>query len=311
MKFNFRRPVEYLNMEMAIITKNDNDLISTAVSWAESIWKEASLNWVFRSGQDLNFRNYIIHPFLEKTLSEILGNNPAHILELGCGDGILLDSPGIKALTEVKGSYTGVDTSEVLLDKAEKNHNGSSLKFVETNLSNEEAYRIISQQNSGWNCIISVFVIQEVANVKAFIKNIAGLMSESVFTVIVTVHPDFAAWLMREKKMDENSELRSSENCLDSQWKWAGRYPIVDENHGTFFLPYFHREISDYSDLFRSEGLEIFKIVELPSRENIKSLVEKKISPFVSFNGNDYWPEMGVNSSAIAFIIRKEKNFEQ
>lgn len=290
---------------MTITKKDNNNLIPPAVSWAESIWKEASLSWVFRSGQDLNFRSYVIHPFLEKTLSEMFGNDPAHILELGCGDGILLDSPGIKALTDIKGSYTGFDTSKILLNKAAKNHYGSNLKFIESNLSDNGAYRKIHRNDSGWNCIISVFVIQEVADIKAFIKNLAGLMRDGIFSVIITVHPDFANWLMNENRMPENTNLRPSDSCRGCQWKWAGKYPIVDENHGTFYLPYFHREIADYTELFRSEGLEIYKTVELPSREEIKSLVEKKISPFVSFKGNDYWPEMSINSSATAFILRK------
>ena len=249
----------------------------------------------------------MIHPAIIKILRERFPNRDLRILDLGCGDGIILDDQESRELLAENGDYLGVDVSSELLEKARERHHEKNVSFLQGNLSdNDLAQNIISRKNT-WDCIISVFVIQEIPDIESFVINLKQLLDYVSLAIIVTVHPDFAEWLRDNGRMKAAENLTNPAGNEHFHWRWAGYYPIVDEPHETFFLPHFHRTIQDYRTLLERFGIAVENIIELPERQNdLPRIAKQRISPFTSFKNNLYWPRISEAPSAIAIIARKE-----
>jgi hypothetical protein len=89
-------------------------------------------------------------------------------------------------------------------------------------------------------------------------------------------------------------------------WRWAGRYPIVDEPREPFYLPYFHRTVNDYRMAFQLAGFSVLNISEIPEAGDRILLKEKGISPFIPFETNRYWPRIAEEPSALLIVAVKE-----
>lgn len=282
-------------------------LISKAEIWVSSVWTDALPHWSVRSGQDKSYRWHVIHPAIVNILRKIYQNRHLRILDLGCGDGIMLDDQTMRELIANDGAYLGIDISRELLDKARQCHNEKNISFLQGNLSDLDFFQRIIERMDKWDCIVSVFVIQEIPDIESFLENLRQLLETVNVAIIVTVHPDFAEWLKQTGEMQLADDLPEYCELKNFPWRWAGYYPIVNEPHDTFFLPYFHRNIEDYRSLMERFGIAIEKIVELPDKQNeLPLLVKQGFSPFYQFEKNIYWPRICEEPSALAIIARKE-----
>ena len=285
-----------------------NTLILKAESWASSLWSDALPRWSGRSGQDKNYRKHVVHPAILSLLRKNFPEGEIRILELGCGDGVFLDDTGLKALIDNGGSYSGIDISSKLVEEARLKHTAENIVFLRVSMADTALFDRIVSQNESWNCILSVFAIQEVPDIESMMENLLRILPEGVLTVFVTVHPDFGEWLMQEGRMRKEEELASGIEQEELQWRWAGYYPIVDEPLEAFYLPYFHRNLEDYRSIFARYGFFTQDIVELPEKKHeLPQLVKRGISPFTPFETNLYWPRIGEVPSSIVFLARKEK----
>ncbi len=281
-------------------------LISNAGLWATSVWNDALSNWSSRSGQDKSYRWNVIHPAIVKTLRKIYQHRHLRILDLGCGDGVMLDDQTTRELIAKDGAYLGVDISSGLLEKARKCHNEKNISFLQGNLSDHDLVHKIIERGNKWDCIVSIFVIQEIPDIESFLENLGQLLDTVNFAIMIIVHPDFAEWLKQTGKMHLAEDITESCELENFPWRWAGYYPIVNEPHDTFFLPYFHRNIEDYQSLMEKFGIVIEKILELPDKQNdLPLLVKHGFSPFIQFENNIYWPRICEEPSALAIISRK------
>ncbi|MFC1650866.1 class I SAM-dependent methyltransferase [Candidatus Latescibacterota bacterium] len=282
------------------------NIIGIAGDWVEKVWEEAVLRWSARSGQDKSYRAHVIYPALEKILNLRFRSGGLRILDLGCGDGIFLENPAIMQLLTGERAYLGIDVSGELLERAEKTHSADNIDFFEGDLSDSGLADSINEMGKDWNCALSVFAIQEIPDIDSVIRNIAHSIGSGAYVVLVTVHPDFAEWLRQSGKMPLADNIPSGDDISSSLYRWAGYYPIVDEPDESFYLPYFHRTIEDYENILIAHGILPSETVELPGKNDLAELVKQGISPFKQFAGNDYWPKICEQPSALAVIARKE-----
>ena len=283
-------------------TKN---YIQKAETWASSLWEMARTRWPERVGQDKNYRKHVVHPVLEKLLRRWL-HCGIRILDLGCGDCSLLEDSRFGDRIRMGGSYLGIDISSELIEKAVSRHKGKEICFLQGDLADPALAGQISGVGKDWNAVLSVFVIQEVPDLDTFLKNLSGIVSPGCLIIVVTVHPEFAEWLLNEGRMWVEKDLNpGSDN--EGLWQWAGYYPIVDEPHEPFYLPYFHRSIEDYTEAFSRAGLKVSEIRGIPDRKlDLPSLRERRISPFIQFETNLYWPRIVEEPSAMVITAVKE-----
>ena len=289
-----------------------NELIKRAGIWGASLWKEAKQGWLTRKTQDRNYRSYVIYPAILKIFEEKYKQRSVHLVDLGCGDGSLLEETGITSLIKNGGAYLGVDISPELLDFSRKRFDESNIDFISGDISDPSLPEKIIELGE-WNAIASVFVIQEIPDTNAVFSNVAKIGKAGTISIFITVHPDFADWLKANGRMKIANDLEI--NSLDMQWKklwrWAGYYPIVDEGCEPFFLPYFHRTVDDYLVLFKEAGFTVDNVMELPDpSSDLPGLVRKNISPFKPFRENLYWPRISEIQSSLCIVARMEPSSE-
>jgi len=284
----------------------ETKLTAKAESWAASLWRDALPRWKERPGQDTNYRRYVVFPALHAALSAHLpGGNP-RILELGCGDGNLLDERFVRECLENGGDYLGIDISTELLETAAARHPGENIRFLGYDVTKKAFVEHIAKREAAWDVVVSILAIQEIPDLESFMDNLSRTASRDTLILLAAVHPDFGRWLMETGRMRKEDSL-SPGGAGGMQWRWAGYYPIVDEGREPFLLPYFHRSMDDYLALFGKHGFGMKGVVEIPDREHLlPELVERGISPFVSFGTNLYWPRIAAEPSSVLFVAKKE-----
>jgi len=312
-----------------------NSIIQRAEVWASSLWESSRIRWTVRSVQDRNYRSHVIHPALASLFDRLYPEGHIHVLDLGCGDGIFIeDNVGRKVLAE-GGSYTGVDISADFIARDQPLIDSGMVSFIQGNLTDPGFPGELFSHGLKWNCVLSVFTIQEIPDLEMFMGNLKRIVTSGSPAIIITVHPEFAEWLRENGRLrlEENLEIPPEQGKADPPaipcppvkpgdnrgtegrmplWRWAGQYPIVDEPRKAFYLPYFHRIIHDYRLGFTQAGFCIEQVIELPEKNSdLPRLVREGISPFVPFETNLYWPRIAEVCSSVVFVIRKESKGEQ
>ena len=193
----------------------EDDYIKKAELWAASLWRETLTRWSGRSGQDKNYRQNVINPAVLSLLHERFPDQGIRILELGCGDGVLLNDPKWRELIDNGGAYLGIDISAELIGKARHNHIGENIDFLIGNLADPALADSIVSRNESWDCVLSIFMLQEIPNLEPVLGNLGRIMSGGCPAVLIAVHPDFADWLMKEERMrkvDYYNDISPAEN---------------------------------------------------------------------------------------------------
>ncbi len=283
--------------------------LSRAESWAASLWDASRSRWPEREGQDRNYRLHVVHPAVRDVLRRHFPEGNIHLLDLGCGDGAFLDDPENRHLL-LGGVYLGVDISEELAATARNRHRDTWVSFISGNLTDRATANRILRTGAGWNCALSVFMIQELPNLDSFLATLGAVMQPGGIAVAVTVHPDFASWLRDAGHMPVAEELEEGVPGGMANWRWAGYYPIVDEPREPFHLPYFHREENEYIESFRRAGFSVREMRGIPPAADLIRLREQGVSPFVPFPTNVYWPRMAEGPSALMIVAERRCNHE-
>ena len=280
-------------------------IIDQADSWARSLWDRSLKRWADRTGQDRTYRQLVIHPFLFDYLESNLPRIPRHLLDLGCGDGILMNDPRFQSSVGDGGSYLGVDLSGTLMGLANSEASRANTSFLAMNVTSPGLVSAVLAARPSWDAVLSVFMVQEIADIHAFFRNLEPLLAPDTRALVITVHPDFAEWLRERGRLAVNPDLSGGSVSAPETWRWAGAYPIVDEPREPFYLPHFQRSFEDYRAIIEQSGLVLDRVIELPPSGTLPGLVRGGISPFRPFEGNVYWPRISETPSSAALVIRK------
>jgi len=271
-------------------------VIERADTWAEQLWKTASKDWINRT-QDNNYRNYLVRPALEDELSSICTDRGT-LVDIGCGDG-----KGTYVLTEIlrnKGfrNFYGFDSNKEFINSAKDSF--KEIVFDEGDFSElNRRYSLVEHVD----LVTSLFVLQDTPAIKNLIKNVYELLKIKGSFLSLIVHPQFAEILLKKRAIKLKKGLKKDK---EDDYIFAGRYPITEPGRPPFFVPYFHRNLSDYIRMlephFHIESVRGLK----PSRKLLEISQQQKISPFYKEPYNVYWKEISeVPSSLIIRGVKK------
>ena len=279
--------------------------IVRARSWAASLWDEASRRWTGREGQDRNFRKYVVHPALRVAFRERFPGRDLSLVDLGCGDGAFLDDPENRELIGDGGVYCGVDVSGELIAAAQRRHPEVLSLYIRGDLSDPETVERVVRTGIVWDAALSIFVVQEMPEAVSLLDTLARILKPGGLALVLTVLPSFGDWLRDEGHMPVEEDLVPDGGGSPGFWRWAGRYPIVDEPREPFHLPYFHRTVEDYRAAFGNAGFRDIEMREIPGDHARDDLTACGMSPFAPSETNVYWPRMGGAPSALLVIAVK------
>jgi len=270
-------------------------VIEKANTWAKKLWEKASKDRINRK-QDNNYRNYLVCPALEDELSEICMDKGI-LVDLGCGDG-----KGTHILTEIlkkKGfrNFYGFDTNRKFINSAKDSF--KEIEFDEGDFSElTNKYSLVDNID----LVTSLFVLQDAPNIEKLIKNVYESLKIKGSFLSLIVHPQFADILLKKGAIKLNNHL---EKDKEDNYIFAGKYPITEPGRPPFFVPYFHRNLSDYIKLFEKYfHIESVKGLK-PSNNLLRTSQKEKISPFYKEHYNVYWKDISEVSSSL--IIRGVK----
>ncbi len=280
--------------------------INGAESWAAGLWDDARVRWCRRAGQDLNYRSQVIDPTLRWLLAGHVDGPGARVLDLGCGDGILLDGFVGRDLVGLDGTgrYLGVDRSPDAVAAAQERHRDAPASFIEGDLTDPALPGRIARHGTVWDLMLSVFVFQEIPDLASVLAGIGRIAGTGATGLFVVVDPSFAEWLVEAGRMTIEPESPDWDGGL---WRWRAAYPIVDEPGCAFYLPYFHRTVEMYRDMLAAAGFALDRVAGIPDAvEDLHRLRRSGMPPFVPYPENLYWPRIAEAPSSLAFLVRKE-----
>lgn len=273
---------------------------NVANEWARRVWGEAVFAWEERK-QDFTYRDLVARPGVDLALTKINPKKDARILDVGCAEGKeTLHIYETLIRLGWSGKMFGHDPQKRFIKKAKKNkagHKKLSLVFGGGSLAGfSKKHTLIESVD----LVTSIFVLQDLPHIKEYIWEISKILKKGGIAIFLAVHPDFAEKIKRKGAISIERNLGKTK-----EWRFAGKYPIVEEEGRTFYVPYFHRTIEDYRGYFL-EHFQSVKIVDLkPSVKDVHLCEKQKRSPFYNHFGNVYYPEIVQEASSALFIALK------
>ncbi|MFZ5955191.1 MAG: methyltransferase domain-containing protein [Nanoarchaeota archaeon] len=262
-------------------------------NWINEVWKNAQSSWNNRD-QDYNYRNYIVHPALEKEISvlEKLSKDYLHsFVDWGCGEGReTLFLREILEKNNFQGCIEGIDLQESQIEYARIKNRCNTKDKIKIFFSN--SFYTVADLNHKIDFIFSLFAMQEIPFLQNFISNIYDTLKENGNLIAIFLNPDF------ENLLKDKNALRIHNKFKSPEWEYYGEYPIVEKT-GCFYVPFFHRPLSKYIETFEKfffiENIQLLK----PSEKLFEKFETEKISPFFEHEHNVYYPEILSKPSSI------------
>jgi SAM-dependent methyltransferase len=299
---------------MIIFVRVNAEDIIKAKKWAEKIWSDATMAWSERTSQDYSYREYVVEPAVAEILPEFNFTPSSKILEIGCGDGShLLFWKKLLAKNNLDTvQLLGVDLFESQVNKAQKKIKGlKNITVLAGDATARDTAQMVTAHFGSPNVIIAMFLMQDTPDLEGILNVVSTCLKVGGHLLAVFVHPGFAYHLYEQgyvKKAED--EYLSKEHIAPSgivQWRFAGYYPIAQKDASPFYLPYFHRNVTDYLDAFYKKQFIIVMRKDLMLAPDMaEKLKEAKISPFYEEKHNIYWPLIVTEPSSILFHAVKD-----
>lgn len=264
--------------------------------WGKKLWQMSVDKWTKRK-QDLNYRDLLVWPGLEKVLSEIDPCTNGLFVDFGCGDGT--ETFKLRKLLESKGftgTLLGIDQQQRFIDHA-RSHSSpeGAIRLFFEKISAEKPGAIVG--NIKADLVVSQFVLQEVIDIEEVLLITRNLLKKEGMGIFVFVHPDFGE-IMKEKHALKNVHFSTG----NKRWIWSADYPIVEAEE-TFYVPYIQHPLDSYKKSFaqlfgRQQYIEL-----MPDKQLVEFCEEKKLLPFCKHTNNVYYPEIVNMPSSVVVAV--------
>jgi hypothetical protein len=259
--------------------------------FAKCLWEREEQKWISRNGQDHFYRIKVVLPSIEDEIQKT--KKVRTLIDLGCGDAFVLGQllrirkAGIKKLEEI----VLIDRLKKLLEIAKSKLNFSPVITIKADLESETWIPVVSR-TKGKRLFLSVFVLQELPDLKRFLSSLSKVFCSGDTGIFVTVAPVFASCLVASRKMKRIIKNGSE----GTDFKWAAEYPISN-NSRTIYLPYFHRTINDYRKELKQQAFRVVNVRYL-------SVPETKICRKI-FEDTAYGNHIIGHPSSLMLVVKK------
>ena len=198
----------------------------------------------------------IHHAHIMPTVLELLSINTGdHILDLGCGQGVL--APHVK---KAGGQYTGVDISPSLVRSARSRHSKNGT-FIEGDVHNLKRQSKIRQ--GSFESAVFLLSIQDMRYPKKAIDSAAWSLKDNGRIVILMTHPAFR--IPRQSGWGQDSKRKLIYRRIDSYLSPLDVPLKKDRRTGKTLTRSYHRPLQTYlSEIFRHD-LVITDFREIPA----------------------------------------------
>jgi SAM-dependent methyltransferase len=269
--------------------------------WAAKVWRKTVSAWEIRK-QDYNYRRFVARPAMLDALKQLGPVKNGTFLDLGCGDGNEMRHIGkFLARHGSSGKLYGFDLQQSLIDIARSEI--QQKKLIETIFDYGELPGLVKEHGFWHNIdrIFSTFLLQELSDAEDFFKMSSDCLIDGGWGIFLLLHPAFGKAMRKKKAVRIQRNLGS----LPDRWRWAAKYPIVEEDGKTFYVPYFHRELEDYLGLAQKHFSTIRFLERKPSACAIRKCRRKRLSPFYDHPENAYYPEIIAIPSSLVLMVQK------
>ena len=175
-------------------------------------------------------RDQDVYPMLREWISQCPGTN---VLEIGCGQGVCSNQIDL-----INHTYTGVDPSVFLLERAQQIYGGPRCRFIAGN-----AYQLPFQEGQ-FDAVFSIAVLHLLSRLDEAVQEMSRVLKPGGHFLLMTAHPhSLELW----RQMYPDSEI--NEKCLYGKLQRSDGSLAVDRI-------YFH-SFEEIKLSFKSNGLLI------------------------------------------------------
>lgn len=206
------------------------------------------------------YRKYITDPYLLNLLGQVDGLN---IIDIGCGNGYLC-----RKLYNRNAQITGVEISKDMLRVAEKHSSDMKIKYILSSATNLQVIK-----DNLFDIVIFNHVLSSVDDCYKALEEAKRISKNNGKIFIMTSHPCFSSgdrcWYhnISDSPRAEEASHYSADNYFDN------RNYLINSWEGFSPIPYFHKTLSDYWEIFNSIGLQVDNFIE-PKLELLDSDLE-------------------------------------
>ncbi|NLG11277.1 MAG: methyltransferase domain-containing protein [Coriobacteriaceae bacterium] len=206
------------------------------------------------------------HQFLiPKVVEQLSPQNGHHVLDIGCGQGVL--APHI---AKKKATYTGIDISPTLIKQARKHH-GTKGRFI---VGNAHDLRSIPELTAGtYNSAVFLLSIQDMRYPEKAIISAGWALKPGGTLVLCMLHPAFriprqSGWGFDEKRKLIYRRIDSYLSRLDVPLR-------KDYQTKETLTRSYHRPVGFYVNALSSRNIHTTGFEELPSPKSNNEVLSK------------------------------------
>ncbi len=272
-----------------------NMALEKVAGWSRAVWTNAAALWSERPTQDHMYRKYVVEPRLSQLIPK-LGLSPSSlVVEIGCGDGAhsFFWRKELNNLGLANVRIFGLDISEALILKARGNAVGyKNVSFEIADVTNINTAGMIHDAVGVPDVVVAMFLLQDLQDLEGVLRMVQATLRSGGHFIAVVVHPNFASRLADVGHLHKyNGADIPTKYVSDSgivQWRYMGYYPIAQADRTPFYLPYFHRTVTDYNHALQTNRFDIVR--EISMMPYIDTETKDQVEPFHKTLWNVYWP---------------------
>jgi len=236
--------------------------------WATTRWKLQVRNWLKNSAILESHWEECVLPVVRVILlgCKLQKRRISH-LDVGCGSGSNTEKLHelLRVLTGASVKTLGIEIQQELVGYARYCNKRDEISFYLADATSREEITSLTERSWGHKAdlVTCFYVLHDEPHIRGVLRSIRAAMEIDAFLIVGLIHPERAELLRLTGKL----VLNPTTGPLPCGIRWIGYYPIQNDGHTEIALPYFHRSLSDYLQIFGEEGFSVVDCRDLPKEE--------------------------------------------